>query len=118
MHVLVALAKGLGCLDVNTLKSEIQHLKAPKTCFLHQLFRWQVTGSDMNTKFEEFWLFYVRHVCICVLCIVYLLSHWCEEDGLFARPATDLHCFMPLYNDKSLGIGQLGVQFGNNRINV
>lgn len=54
MHVLVALAKGLGCLDVNTLKSEIQHLKAPKTCFLHQLFRWQVTGSDMNTKFEEF----------------------------------------------------------------
>lgn len=101
MHVLVALAKGLGCLDVNTLKSEIQHLKALKTCFLHQLFRWQVIG--------ETFLY---------LCFVYLLSHWFEEDGLFARTATDLHCFMPLYNDKSLGIGQLGVQFGNNRINV
>lgn len=64
MHVLVALAKGLGCLDVNTLKSEIQHLKAPKTCFLHQLFRWQVIG--------ETFLY---------LCFVYLLSHWFEEDG-------------------------------------
>lgn len=114
MHVLVALAKGLGCLDVNTLKSEIQHLKAPKNLFSPSAFS---LASDR-------WDISVFVFCVFAFSLVWrgrgsvVKKRKEKVVRLFARPATDLHCFMPLYNDKSLGIGQLGVQFGNNRINV